>query len=63
MTTHTTKVQVEPYEEQHYEQIRYKKRGDAWYINVSGEWEAFADKEASQRTIEQIIRKEYDCRY
>lgn len=45
--------------------VNYRRRDGAWYVEDpdTGEWEKFADADAGRRTVQQLLRKEYDARY
>jgi len=44
--------------------VKYERRDDGWYIWTEGDgWRSFTDKTASERTVKQLIRKEYDDDY
>lgn len=45
--------------------VRYEQRSDGWYIKVPGarEWQKFAQKSANERTVRQLIHKEFDTDY
>ena len=65
--TNTVAVRLsdkKPYEQ---EIVEYRKRKEGWYIyteSIDGiGWRLFDNQSAREIDVEQLIRKEYDCRY
>jgi len=59
----TMRVIVQFTPEREYETIRYRRLEDGWYVDDGSGFEVYADREASERTIRQLINKEYDETY
>jgi hypothetical protein len=47
------------------ETVWFKRSHHCWEVRGPGEnqYESFADSDASREDVEQLLRKEYDCRY
>jgi len=47
--------------------VEFEDRGDAWYANtelIDDEgWRPYADSDAREIDVKQLLRKEYDVRY
>lgn len=65
MTSGTVQVNRGTALDRDNEPVHYEERPDGWYIKVPGarDWQKFAVSDANERTVRQLIHKEFDSGY